>query len=287
MSEEKETKNDISSQHIDVKHDSETRDLVEEKKEKTEAEVKEEEKEYEEERGTEENASQQDETNETAEVKEPLEPDEPVEREINREHQWEEEKELTLSEALKQIISKLETVDGRLQQLETGFQSKIQYDKHKDKMIDELHGEVQKYKNDLLKNLTRPIIMDIIHAIDDITKLVTNHQEKDPAELDPQKLIKQMAGISSDLEYILFRQGVDPFEFHQPGFDPKCQKVIKTENTHEVSKDKTISKRVHKGYQWEGKVLRPEMVNVYVCKPESTDPGINKNNNDEENNNHE
>jgi molecular chaperone GrpE len=176
-----------------------------------------------------------------------------------------------------EIASRLDDLSEQLENLSTEFNSKIKYDRHKEKIIDDLHREVQEYKNDLLKNLLKPLIMDIIHTIDDIAKLVNNHRIKNPSELDPLKIIKQMEDISSDLEEILCRQGMEPFNCDQSEFNPKQQKIIKTEYSKDPSKDKTISSRVLNGYQWEGKVLRPEMVNVYIYKPESNEQNLTKN----------
>ncbi len=186
-----------------------------------------------------------------------------------------------IDEAFGVLGSKLDGLKEQFGILEAEFKGKIKYDGHKEKIIDDLHREVQEYKNDLVKNLVRPVIMDIIHTVDDITKLVNNHKTKDPSELDPLKLIKQMEGISSDLEAILFRQGIEPFNCPQPEFDPKKQKIVETLTVDDVSKDKTVSQRVHDGYEWEGKVLRQESVNVYVYKPGLEDPGTNKNEEEE------
>jgi molecular chaperone GrpE len=124
--------------------------------------------------------------------------------------------------------------------------------------------------------------MDIIFTIDDITKLVNNYKSKDPEELDPLKLYKQMESIGADLEDILSRQGVEPYSYSQPQFEPKRQKVVETGVTHDQSKDKTVLGQVQKGYEWEGKVLRQERVNVYVYQPELENPEINGNKNEEE-----
>jgi molecular chaperone GrpE (heat shock protein) len=103
--------------------------------------------------------------------------------------------------------SKLDTLAERFGILESEFESKIKYDRHKEKIIDNLHKERQDYKNDLVKSLLRPMIMDIIHSIGGNTTLVNNLKEDVP-QLDPQELVKQMEGILYELEEVLFRQGV-------------------------------------------------------------------------------
>jgi molecular chaperone GrpE len=170
------------------------------------------------------------------------------------------------------LESKLDTLKEQLDFLTAEFESKTKYDKFKEKAIGEMHRELQEYKNDLLKNILRPMVMDIIHSIDDITKLVNGHKAMNPKELDPQKLIKQMEGLSFDLIDILSRQGVEPFQDPQPEFDPKRQKIIKIEPCADHTKDKLIATRHQPGYSWDGKILRQEKVNVYVFEPGAENP---------------
>lgn len=172
---------------------------------------------------------------------------------------------------------KLDALGNRLENIESEFQSKIKYDQHKEKIIDDLHRELQEYKNDFIKSLISPVIIDIIHTIDGIAKLVNGHKANDASELDPLKLIKQMEGIAADLEEIIFRQGVESYNSDLLEFDAKRQRIITIETTNDPSKDRTISKKVLDGYKWEGKVLRQEMVNVYVYKPDSNEPELIKN----------
>jgi molecular chaperone GrpE len=119
------------------------------------------------------------------------------------------------------------------------------------------------------------MIMDIIQAIDTNAAHVKNlKQEKNP--LDPQELLKQMEEIPAEMEEILIRQGVEPFNYQQPEFDPKRQKIVKTVITHDRLKDKTIAQQVHNGYERERKVLCRERVNVYLYEPDPEELKTNK-----------
>ncbi|OQY57019.1 MAG: nucleotide exchange factor GrpE [Candidatus Parabeggiatoa sp. nov. 2] len=176
--------------------------------------------------------------------------------------------------SLKLLVTKLDGLTEQLNNLQAEFQGKLKYDQHKEKIIDNLHSELQEYKNDLIKKLQQPMIMDVIHAIDDFNKLTSHYKQKEPADIDPQKLIKLMASIPEDLEHLLYRQGVESFSSSEPTFNPSRQRAVKTLPTSEPSKDKTIAQTLRNGYEWEGKVLRPEMVEVYVYQPDTTHPEI-------------
>jgi len=160
--------------------------------------------------------------------------------------------------------SQLNNIQDNVSNLLNEFQSKLKYDQHKEKIIDNLHRELQEYKNDLTKKLLQPIIMDIISAIDDIKKLVQHYRLNDPSELDPLKLLDLMESLPSDLEDILYRQKVETFNCTEKVFNPSLQKAIKILETDDETKDKIISKILRSGYEWEGKKLLPELVEVYI-----------------------
>lgn len=171
------------------------------------------------------------------------------------------------------LVVKLDSLQEQLNSLQTEFQSKLKYDQHKDKIIDNLHSQLQEYKDNLIKKLLQPMIMDVIHTIDDFNKLISHYQQQEPSHIDSQKLIKLMESVPDELEHLLYRQGVEIFNESETVFNPSRQKVVKTVPTSESAKDKTIAQSVRKGYEWEGQVLRKEMVEVYVNQPIENDNG--------------
>lgn len=172
------------------------------------------------------------------------------------------------SNPLTVIESKLLGIGTAVKALQQDFETKIQYDRHKETIIDNLHRELQTHKNDLYGKMVRPLILDIIQLMDDLGKLSHFHRAQESQQLNPDKLLQQLEGIPSDMEDILYRQGVEPFMCEQDTFDPTRQRSLKTEITTNQDQDKTIAQRLRPGFVWDGKLLRPEMVSVYVYKPE-------------------
>ncbi|MBN1931090.1 MAG: nucleotide exchange factor GrpE [Desulfobacterales bacterium] len=166
-------------------------------------------------------------------------------------------------EVTKPIILKMEQIQEQLSSLQREFQSKLKYDAHKDKIIDQLHQELQEYKKDIVKKYLKSFIMDVIKIIDDIRKLVEHYRSKEASAIDLEKLLKVFENIPSDLEDLFYWQGVKPFTCNKATFDPGCQRVMKTIETADKSKDKTVAESLRPGYEWDGKVIRPEMVAVY------------------------
>ena len=168
----------------------------------------------------------------------------------------------------------LETLHGnrqRLELLQEEFESKLKYDAHKERIIDTLHGELQEYKNDVVKKHLMSVLLDIIKVIDDIRKWTEHYRSLDPQERDPLKIFKYLENIPSDLEDIFYWQGVKPFTCEGEAFDPTRQRAVKRIDTADESMDKTVALSLRVGYEWEHKVIRPEMVAVYQYKPAAGD----------------
>lgn len=169
--------------------------------------------------------------------------------------------------------SLIEKVEQGFAALSQAFESKIKYDTHKDATIDKLHSEVQEYKQGLLLKLLRPFILDVVQTLDDLNRQVEHYQNKPVEELDPKKLLKDLCGFTGDLEDILYRQGVDDFQAEDNAFDPKRQKAIERVPTPDAELARKVAERIRKGYQWEGQVVRPELVSVYVYKKAHQETG--------------
>lgn len=168
-----------------------------------------------------------------------------------------------------------DAIQAQIAQLQDEFAGKIKYDVHKDEIIDKLHQELQEYKQDIVKKHILSIVLDVVKVADDIRKWITYFKSLDVSQRDPVKLFRYLEAIPSDLEDIFYWQGVKPYSNQEGIFDPARQRAMKKITTDDVSKDKAIAKSLRPGYEWEGKVIRQEMVAVYVYTDEkvSVDTG--------------
>ncbi|MDM8539144.1 nucleotide exchange factor GrpE, partial [Desulfobacterales bacterium HSG17] len=98
---------------------------------------------------------------------------------------------------------------------------------------------------------------------DSIRKLSQFYNAQNPSKNDPEKLLNLLKNIPSDLEDICSRQGITPFIGEGIDFDPTRQRVLKKIETQEKEKDKKVAESIHPGYEWDGDMIRPEMVAVY------------------------
>lgn len=172
-------------------------------------------------------------------------------------------------EAVDPVDFGLDRIVQRLDQLSREFESKIKYDTHKEKIIDSLHQELQQYKDDIVKKHLLSVLMDVIKIIDDIRKWLNHYSHQEEAARDPLKLVQYLESIPSDLEDLFYWQGVKPFTCSDGAFDPARQRITKKIETPDKSRDKTVAESLRVGYEWEGKVIRPEMVAIYSYKEAS------------------
>src|SRR5579885_1650701 len=63
-------------------------------------------------------------------------------------------------------------VHDRFDQLEAKFDSKIREDAAREAIVERLHVELQQYKSDLLLQVLRPVLLDLIAMHDDIGKAI-------------------------------------------------------------------------------------------------------------------
>lgn len=158
-----------------------------------------------------------------------------------------------------------------LQQLVRQFQDKIAVDDHKERLFDELHRELQDYKNDLLGALTQSLERDIIQVIDDVCKSVEACREKEPTAENYRHLLELFAGVETDLCDLLYRHGVEPYTVD--AVDVTRQKILSTVRTDRPELDKTIAASHARGWEKDGKTIRPERISVYVYSTDSADTG--------------
>ncbi|MEZ4551482.1 MAG: nucleotide exchange factor GrpE [Desulfobacterales bacterium] len=164
-------------------------------------------------------------------------------------------------------------IKSQLTDLARSFESKLKYDEHKNKIIDDLHSSLQDYRDGLVKKYLHRIITDIIKVVDDMRKFVAHYQNNSQTDAPPdeksEKLLKYIENIASDLEDLFSWEGVVPFNCDGDMFDPARQRILKKVETDDPEKDKTIAQRLRPGYEWDGKVIRPEMVSAYTYQSQT------------------
>jgi molecular chaperone GrpE len=167
--------------------------------------------------------------------------------------------------AILQAISGLgNQLEQRLIGLQTLFDREIRAEATRERIVDRLHAELQDYKQDLLLKVQRPMFVDLIQLHDDIGKMIDAQSIEDADRSAGARDL--LASVSTGIEDILYRQGVEPFTADGDEFDPRRQRSVTTVPTEEPERNKTIANRLRPGFQSGDRIIRPEIVAVYILK---------------------
>jgi molecular chaperone GrpE len=159
-------------------------------------------------------------------------------------------------DALAQIFERLES-------LQRAFDTKIKYDAAKEKQLDTLHAELQSHREDLYSKIMRPLFMDLIEMYDDMHSLVRHGQAREDSTEGEARLQRSLASFLDTIVGILERYGVSVFSAEGDSVSPQRQRAIKLVDTQIPEQDRLIAERLRKGFSYDGKVLRPELVATY------------------------
>lgn len=156
-----------------------------------------------------------------------------------------------------------------LQQLVRRFEQKIQVDSHKQKVFDDLHAELQEYRNGLIASLTLTMERDVIKLIDDVQKTLSVFADKSASPESYERMFAMFSGVATDLEDILYRHGVEPYNSRGDSVDVTRQQILTTVPTNDKNLDKKIAERISRGWEKDGKVVRPERISVYIYQEDT------------------
>lgn len=151
---------------------------------------------------------------------------------------------------------------NRLDDLNALFKSRIMHTDHEDRVIDQMHKELQKYKEDMYAQLIRPILLDVIEVSDSIKRVAAAYLSKSEGEQAiPNKIFSD---YTYDLQDILEKNAVEIFKSNL-GDDlfPITQRVIKKVPTKDEALHGKIAESLSSGYNYNGRTISPEKVTVY------------------------
>jgi len=209
------------------------------------------------------NESMDDETLEEIGISIAGEPEEPGQAE--RHEDFAPEPVLTL------MASHISGISRQMGALMAEFQDKIRHDAYREIIIERLHAELQVYKEDIFKKPLQSVVTDLIKVIDDLRRLTAHYRSRELTPEDLPKLLQVLTDIPQDLEEIFLWQGISSYNVEGGAFDPARQRITRKVPTTDQALDKSVAERTLPGYEWDGKVIRPETVAVYVYQEEATE----------------
>jgi molecular chaperone GrpE len=166
---------------------------------------------------------------------------------------------------LRELCERIGRLDARFEDLDAKFEDKVREDKAREAIVERLHGELQKYKSDLLLQMLKPVLLDMISLYDNIGKALdaANGEE---GELGYQ-LRRRLGEFRTEVEDVLSKQGVELYVVPDDAFDPRRQQPVETRPAPSPDQEGKVAVRLRPGFTREGRVLRPERVVVFIKPP--------------------
>ena len=173
-------------------------------------------------------------------------------------------------ESTKVLLDGIAALGGQIQSLEKLFATKIMHSEHEKKIVDQMHRELQKYKDDMYAQILRPILLDIIAMRDSILKQLKEHRNKPDGE---QHIPLQMfETYAFDTDEILEKNSIEIYKSDaNSDFEPMRQRAIKKIQTDDQSLHGKVAESLIDGYNYQNKTISPEKVAVYVYEPKQQD----------------
>ena len=177
----------------------------------------------------------------------------------------------------------LSEVNEALLALRSLFEQKIARDQNQTKMFDAIYEEMTSYKEGfMLDSLHKPIIRRLIMLYDSFGILASQLERiLDGSGMRPNGELSgfrnNLDNVRLELEEVLASIDVTRFEERLEVLDRKLHRTIGRQSTHDPEQDRKVA-QVHKhGFNWQGKVFRPEEVTIFHYEPPATaaEEGVN------------
>lgn len=179
------------------------------------------------------------------------------------------------------VADGIEELNNRISALEKLFKAKILHSEHEKKIVDQMHNELQRYKQDMYFHLVRPILLDMIEIRDSILRVSRAYTDKPDGEQAVP--VNTFSMYAYDVQEILEKNNIEIFRSEEKSdFVPVRQKVIKKVPTHDPDLHGKIAESLSDGYGYEGRIISAERVAVYIYDNSPAEETENNDNNKEE-----
>ena len=171
-----------------------------------------------------------------------------------------------------QLYDNLELVEAQLSEIDKTIESQFEIgDKTLEllePLIESVHGK--ELKKILPKELPQDVGQFRLDMKEGLSQFRTQFQSSVKDAL--LQFQKNLENVRFELEEVLYRMDVIPYEEHPEKLDQKLHKTLKTTPTDDPNKDREVVE-IHKtGFYWREKVLRPEEVTIYRYMPPTDKP---------------
>lgn len=160
------------------------------------------------------------------------------------------------------MFEEIKALNEKIANLNDMFLKKIQSMEFEKNVVNDLHKELQGYKDDLYFKLIKPTLMDLIDMKNSFKRGIENFSQKTEAEK-----INFLETFIFEIDTILEKNDIEIYETditNEQNFNVKKQKIIEKIETDKKENHGKVFKVKSNGYIYKGKVISPEKVEVYV-----------------------
>ena len=171
------------------------------------------------------------------------------------------------NENSEKMFEEIKALNEKIANLNDMFLKKIQSMEFEKNVVNDLHKELQGYKDDLYFKLIKPTLMDLIDMKNSFKRGIENFSQKTEAEK-----INFLETFIFEIDTILEKNDIEIYETditNEQNFDVKKQKIVEKIETDKKENHGKVFKVKSNGYIYKGKVISPEKVEVYVYNEKS------------------
>ncbi|WP_292374581.1 nucleotide exchange factor GrpE [Methanosarcina sp. UBA411] len=160
------------------------------------------------------------------------------------------------------ILQRIIVLSDKMDSLNLLFSEKIRNMEDEEKIIDQMHKGLQKYKDDMYAQLIRQVLLDIIEVRDSILRIADFYLKKPEGEQSIP--YETFAGYALDIQDILEKNGVEIYKSsHEDNFVPVKQRAIKKVVTENKELHGKVAESLSCGYNYNGRTISAEKIAFY------------------------
>ena len=142
-----------------------------------------------------------------------------------------------------------------LEALRDEFRHSVQVYDHQRVLVDKLHGENEQLRRAELDRARDPVVRDLISLAD--TCLRNGRAWLQREKVTPSDIDRVLREVADDVELILERQGVEPFQPETGAkFDRRVARAVRSVHTTDPRLDGAVAEVQKPGYRMGDRVLR-------------------------------
>lgn len=163
---------------------------------------------------------------------------------------------------LDKVLESQQLLLEQIESLNSLFNARIMHTEYEEKIVDQMHKELQRYKEDMYAQLVRPILLDVIEVRDSIMRMAAAYLAKPDGEQSiPNKTFSDYA---YDLQDILEKNSVEIYRSRRgDDFTPIRQRAVKKVATDDESLHGKVAESLSCGYSYDGRTISAEKITVY------------------------